>query len=272
MFVFAYECLDCNSNKDDSIVIIENSSLRLVSGEEAIETKDRDITITDSDVNIDTTSDEDGIFSGDGDITVTGGRLVIAAHDEALRGGRVTLSDVVFDVRSAYNNLLGMTGTDGFSLPGTFRLYDAAGTLLYEGEWKDELLKEGVLSVDNVRVSRAVSVQEHTWSEDWTYDDACHWHECTDPYCLLTENADKDGYGEHEGELRNAKPATATEDGYTGDTVCKDCEKVPAEGEVIPKVPDTGDSSQLFLLIALMLLSCAGIAVITANSRKRSVR
>ena len=34
-------------------------------------------------------------------------------------------------------------------------------------------------------------------------------------------------------ETRNAKDATCTEDGYTGDTVCKDCGEKIAEGEVI---------------------------------------
>ncbi|MDD6203832.1 MAG: carbohydrate-binding domain-containing protein, partial [Firmicutes bacterium] len=227
-----YECLNC---VDDDDIIIENSSLRLVSCYDGIETDNADVCITDSDVNIDTTYDGDGIYTG-GSITVTGGRLVIAALEGALRGNTVTLSDVVFDLRNVYDyyNLLRITSTDGFSLPGTFRLYDARGNLLYEGEWKDELLKEGNLYVDNVKVVRAVSVHEHTWSEDWTYDDTHHWHECTEPYCVLTENADKDGYGEHEGELKNAKPATATENGYTGDTVCKVCGKLLAAGQVIP--------------------------------------
>lgn len=222
---------------------------------------------TDSDVNIDTTSDEEGIYTyGDGSITVTGGRLVIAAFEEALEGNRVTLSNVVFDLRTVDSDydLLYMDSPDGFSLPGTFRLYDVDGNLLYEGEWDDELL-DGTLYVDGALVFRAVSVQEHTWSEEWTTDDTHHWHECTDSYCMLTEHADKGGYGEHEGELKNAKPATATEDGYTGDTVCKVCGKLLAAGQVLPatgeqptdpsnpsqstdpNVPVTGDSSHLLL-------------------------
>ena len=40
-------------------------------------------------------------------------------------------------------------------------------------------------------------------------------------------------------ELRNAKEATCTEDGYTGDTCCADCGAVLQEGEVIPAAGHT---------------------------------
>ncbi len=38
-----------------------------------------------------------------------------------------------------------------------------------------------------------------------------------------------------EKEVVNKKPATTTEEGYTGDTICKVCKKVLQQGEVIPK-------------------------------------
>ena len=38
-----------------------------------------------------------------------------------------------------------------------------------------------------------------------------------------------------EKEVVNKKPATTTEEGYTGDTICKACTKVLQQGEVIPK-------------------------------------
>lgn len=38
-----------------------------------------------------------------------------------------------------------------------------------------------------------------------------------------------------EKEVINKKPATTTEEGYTGDTICKACKKVMQQGEVIPK-------------------------------------
>ena len=46
----------------------------------------------------------------------------------------------------------------------------------------------------------------------------------------------------HNPELKNAKPATCTEDGYTGDEVCKVCGEVITKGQVIPA---TGHDTQL---------------------------
>ena len=37
---------------------------------------------------------------------------------------------------------------------------------------------------------------EHNWSESWNCNETYHWHEC-DAGCFITDNNDKDGYGEH---------------------------------------------------------------------------
>lgn len=38
---------------------------------------------------------------------------------------------------------------------------------------------------------------EHNWSKDWKQNETHHWHECTADDCDVTDNALKDGYGEH---------------------------------------------------------------------------
>lgn len=43
----------------------------------------------------------------------------------------------------------------------------------------------------------------------------------------------------HDTELRGVKSATCTEDGFTGDLVCKSCGTVVTPGEVIPAVGHT---------------------------------
>ena len=51
--------------------------------------------------------------------------------------------------------------------------------------------------------------------------------------------------GEHDTELTGTKEATETEDGYTGDEVCKVCGETVGRGEVIPAVgvqPETPDT------------------------------
>ena len=40
-------------------------------------------------------------------------------------------------------------------------------------------------------------VHVHVWSDVWSYDGEHHWHECTADGCTITDNADKDGYGDH---------------------------------------------------------------------------
>ena len=58
-------------------------------------------------------------------------------------------------------------------------------------------------------------------------------------YATLLAALEKAG---HNPELKNAKPATCTEDGYTGDEVCKICGEVITKGEVIPA---TGHKTEL---------------------------
>ena len=83
----------------------------------------------------------------------------------------------------------------------------------------------------------------------------------------------------HQPELRNAKEATCTEPGYTGDTVCKACEKVLETGKqtdalghefkngkctrcgrTAPAEPTTGDSVNLIVLWSVL----AGAAIAAA--------
>ncbi len=86
-------------------------------------------------------------------------------------------------------------------------------------------------------------------------------------------------------ELKNAKEATCTEEGYTGDKVCKDCGAVLEKGKVIPKIahnykdgkcavcgavdpnykadtgsPRTGDGRNIALCIAVMLTAGATLS------------
>ena len=263
---------------DEREVRIENSRLRIVSGEEGIEVADDgNAFLTDSDVYIDTTEEEEGIYvMSDGNITVSGGRLVIAAYKNALEGNEVTLNDVVFDLRTTDDSydLLDMDSPEGFSLPGIFRLYDFEGNELYMGEWKDDLLNGDTLYVENTQVFRAVSVHEHSWSDEWAGNETHHWHEC-EGYCDITENEGKAGYAAHEPEIVNAVKETQTKDGYTGDTVCKICGRLLAKGKAIPAgspqtgSPQTGDKGGLFLWIALLLVSFSAIAGTAVYSKKR---
>ncbi len=71
----------------------------------------------------------------------------------------------------------------------------------------------------------------HKCADKYYSDDACQL-----PLATIVEPIDPDN---HSTELRNAKEATCTAEGYTGDTVCTACEQTIVEGKVIPKKDHT---------------------------------
>ena len=70
-------------------------------------------------------------------------------------------------------------------------------------------------------------------------DESSHWHECR-------AVSDKSG---HDWKVENAKDATATVSGYTGDKICQVCgytvkgTEIPATGTTTPVKPGDGDST-----------------------------
>lgn len=88
----------------------------------------------------------------------------------------------------------------------------------------------------------------------------------------VTENGIFNRNGENltNTEVVGKKDATETEDGYTGDTVCKDCGLVIAKGETIPatgKPAQTGDNTVYAVVAALAVLSLGAVVV----SKKRRI-
>lgn len=90
-------------------------------------------------------------------------------------------------------------------------------------------------------------------------------------------------------ELINAKDASCSAEGYTGDLVCSDCGVVIEEGEAIAKIehtynaegictvcggakteaPITGDSAMIGLWIGMMLFSVVGLVAVVVVYRKK---
>lgn len=85
--------------------------------------------------------------------------------------------------------------------------------------------------------------------------------------------------------IENQKDATCTENGHTGNTVCKDCGEIVEPGKVIPSKgheykdgvctvcgtryqPTTGDVS-IMLWVVLMVLAAAALVVVTTVYRKK---
>ena len=75
----------------------------------------------------------------------------------------------------------------------------------------------------------------HGWATDYGHDAAYHWHECNTPGCTLTDNAKKDGYGEHvysEWVVDTAATAYSAGSKHRDCTVCgyRQTESIPATG------------------------------------------
>ena len=123
------------------------------------------------------------------------------------------------------------------------------------------------------------SSHTHSYGADWKSDSDNHWHECS-----CGSIADK---AAHDMETKNAKDATATEKGYTGDKVCKVCgytvkgKAIPVSGTTKPTnptkpdgntdvtSPKTGDNSNLWLWFAVLFLSAGMLIGTSAYSKKK---
>lgn len=111
-----------------------------------------------------------------------------------------------------------------------------SGTInLYVGYTTDGTVKAGDAANDvnlsqlacyEVTVNLSVG-HVHTPDTAWSSDADGHWHTCSG--C-----ADKLDYETHAPKTVNAKAATCTEDGYTGDTVCSVCGYKISRGESVP--------------------------------------
>lgn len=117
----------------------------------------------------------------------------------------------------------------------------------------DALIEEGTI----------IAKTAHNLTENWMTDETSHWKVCQNEDCgAIVDKAEHTGgeatciskavcevCGESYGaidpenhvhtELRNEKPATEDEEGYTGDLWCLECETKLADGEIIKKLDHT---------------------------------
>ena len=140
--------------------VIKNAKLDFDTYDESIDANGTKLLIENSDVNL-YSEDEEGIDAS-GTLEVIGGKLVVLAYENALEAEKITLTNVIFDLKTIDNDYTFIDineDYEGFALPGTFRLYDIDGKQIYEGEWKDELLDEdGEFYVGETEVFGAASV------------------------------------------------------------------------------------------------------------------
>lgn len=96
-----------------------------------------------------------------------------------------------------------------------------------------------------LRKGTVIPQKAHTWN-DGEYEEATCTADGKKTYtCTQCGKVQKEIFpatGHQHTELRNAKAATCTEVGYTGDTYCKDCGQKLSEGETIPLRTHVWDS------------------------------
>ena len=146
----------------------------------------------------------------------------------------------------------------------------------------------GYVDVDGLKAGTAAATLTFTVSDPTAVDTSTavtvHQTEINDQTVDVTEALTADLH--QDTKVVNAKPATCTEDGYTGDTVCAACGKVLAKGEVIKalghdykdgtctrcgdKQPgvNTGDNSTMTMWTMSAVMALAGAAVLVLRSRK----
>ena len=178
-------------------------------------------------------------------------------------------------------------------------------TVTFEANGSTEYPVEGTMAPQSVTAKKDTALNANGFTrEGYNFTG---WNTAADgtgtPYAdgatvNLTENTTLHAQWEDNHSLTKViskKDATCTEDGYTGDEVCKVCQTVVKQGEVIPALghdykdgkcsrcgaeepttpvepgkPATGDSSTLVLWLALLAVS--GMAVTVIPSRKKRSR
>ena len=176
--------------------------------------------------------------------------------------------------------------TDGFEATATFTCgNDASHVETVNAAVTNEVTTEATCEVDGVR----------TYTAKVTFEGK----EYTDTKTEVIPATS------HDTELVGAKDATCTEDGYTGDEVCKVCQAVVKQGEVIPALghdykdgkcsrcgaeepttpvepgkpqqpekpttpdtPATGDESQLMLWVSGMLVCALGAGLMLRRKKE----
>ena len=204
-------------------------------------------------------------------------------------------------------------GTDGaviyYTTDGTCPCQNTASRMRYTDpititentKFRIAAYKDGMDYSERLNITVTVDdTHQHSYGGDWKSDANGHWHECD---CGAVSDR-----AAHDWKVENAKDATATESGYTGDKTCKVCgyevkgEKIPATGTTKPteptnpgddnptnpvnpdsdkptnpkgdgnentNSPQTGDNSNLWMWFAVLFISGGMLVGTTVYSKKK---
>lgn len=111
------------------------------------------------------------------------------------------------------------------------KTYTEPITLTENTKFRIAAYKDGMDYSERLNITVTVDdTHEHSYGSEWKSDANSHWHECS---CgAVSDKAD------HNMKVENAKEATKTESGYTGDKICTVC-GYTVKGKEIPPIGTT---------------------------------
>ena len=178
-----------------------------------------------------TASIKDNINAGEGKLTIT-----------AATGGNYSFDTVTvsFTIAKAAHENVQAGGELKYGLSGTVALasyIEAGGSIGTISVSDTSLVLSGTPSISGTTLS--YSFADNAENAGKTAVVTVPVKDCTNyaDYSILVTLTVIDCAHEHT-EIRNVKTATCTEQGYIGDTYCKDCGKKLQSGEAIPIAPD----------------------------------
>ena len=111
------------------------------------------------------------------------------------------------------------------------KTYTEPITLTENTKFRIAAYKDGMDYSERLNITVTVDdTHEHSYGSEWKSDANSHWHECS---CGAVSNK-----ADHNMKVENAKEATKTESGYTGDKICKVC-GYTVKGKEIPPIGTT---------------------------------
>lgn len=116
------------------------------------------------------------------------------------------------------------------------KTYTEPITITQNTKFRIAAYKDGMDYSERLNITVTVDdTHEHIYGSEWKSDANSHWHECS---CgAVSDKAD------HNMKVENAKEATKTESGYTGDKICTICgytvkgKEIPPTGTTDPTEP-----------------------------------
>ena len=111
------------------------------------------------------------------------------------------------------------------------KTYTEPITLTENTKFRIAAYKDGMDYSERLNITVTVDdTHEHSYGSEWKSDANSHWHECN---CGAVSNK-----ADHNMKVENAKEATKTESGYTGDKICTVC-GYTVKGKEIPPIGTT---------------------------------